>query len=40
MKLKDIVTDIAIDPRKLTEYALNLDNPKGRDKAIMFRFHR
>ncbi|MGL5836549.1 MAG: DUF6883 domain-containing protein [Waterburya sp.] len=39
MKLKDIVIDIAIDPRKLTEYALNLDNPKGRDKAIMFRFH-
>jgi hypothetical protein len=39
MKLKDIVTDIVIDPRKLTEYALNLDNPKGKDKAIMFERH-
>ncbi len=39
MKFKDIVTDIIIDPRKLTEYALNPDNPKGADKAIMFKRH-
>jgi hypothetical protein len=39
MKLKDIVTDIVIDPRKLTEYALNFDNPKGADKAMMFERH-
>jgi filamentous hemagglutinin len=39
MKLKDIVSRIFIDPRKLTEYALNPDNPKGTDKAIMFQRH-
>ncbi len=39
MKLKDIVTDIIIDSRKLTQYALNPDNPKGADKAIMFECH-
>ena len=39
MKLKDIVTDIIIDSRKLTQYALNPDNPKGVDKAIMFKCH-
>ncbi len=39
MKFKDIVTDIMIDSRKLTEYALNSDNPKGADKAIMFKHH-
>jgi hypothetical protein len=26
-----------IDPRKLTEYALNPDNPVGSDKALMFQ---
>ena len=36
MKLRDIVTDVIIDSRKLTEYALNPDNPKGIDKAVMF----
>ena len=39
MKLRDIVNNIIIDSRKLTEYALNLDNPKGADKAVMFERH-
>ena len=39
MKLRDIATQIQIDPRKLTEYALNPDNPVGADKALMFRQH-
>jgi hypothetical protein len=37
MKLRDIATQIQIDPRKLTEYALNPDNPVGADKAFMFQ---
>lgn len=37
MKLKEIVNRLAIDPRKLTEYALNPDNPVGKDKAIVFQ---
>jgi len=36
MKLGDIVQRIEIDPRKLTDYALNPDNPVGKDKAIVF----
>lgn len=39
MKLRDLVSRVVIDPRKLTEYALNPDNPKGADKAVMFRRH-
>ncbi|MCT7975466.1 DUF6883 domain-containing protein [Laspinema olomoucense] len=39
MKLGDIVSRLVIDPRKLTEYALNPDNPKGADKALMFERH-
>lgn len=39
MKLGDIVTRLVIDPRKLTEYALNPDNPVGADKAVMFQRH-
>lgn len=39
MKLGDVASHTIIDPRKLTEYALNLDNPKGADKAIMFERH-
>ena len=39
MKLGEIVSRLAIDPRKLTNYALNLDNPAGRDKALMFQEH-
>ena len=36
MKLGDIAAEITIDSRKLTEYVLNPDNPKGADKAVMF----
>ncbi|MFB2838350.1 DUF6883 domain-containing protein [Floridanema evergladense] len=39
MKLRDIVSRLVIDPRKLTEYALNPDNPIGGDKAVMFQLH-
>lgn len=37
MKLGDIVSRVVIAPRKLTDYALNPDNPKGADKAVMFQ---
>jgi hypothetical protein len=37
MKLSDVVPHVEIDPRKLTEYALNPDNPVGADKAIIFQ---
>ena len=36
MKLSDIVQQIFIDPRKLTHYALDLDSPYGKHKAIQF----
>lgn len=40
MKLRDIVSQISIDPRKLTEYALNLENRTGgADKAVLFQRH-
>lgn len=39
MKLRDVVSRVVIDSRKLTEYALNLNNPQGKDKAIMFQRH-
>jgi hypothetical protein len=39
MKLKELVEEVIIDPRKLTEYALDLENPKGKDKAVMFQRH-
>ncbi len=39
MKLRDVATEIVIDSRKLTDYALNPDNPKGADKAVMFEGH-
>ena len=39
IKLGDVVNRIVIDPRKLTEYALNPDNPRGADKAVMFQRH-
>ena len=39
MKLGDIATDVIIDSRKLTEYALDPNNPKGADKAVMFEHH-
>ncbi|WP_199341256.1 MULTISPECIES: DUF6883 domain-containing protein [Nostocales] len=37
MKLGDIVSRIVIDKRKLTDYALNRDNPVGADKAVIFQ---
>ena len=36
MKLSDIAESIAIDPRKLTHYALDPDSPHGRHKAVLF----
>ena len=39
MKLRELVDEILIDPRKLTDYALDPDNPKGKDKAVMFQRH-
>ncbi len=39
MKLGDLVSRVVIAPRKLTDYALNPDNPKGADKAVMFQRH-
>jgi hypothetical protein len=36
MKLADIVSRVLIDPRKLTEYALDPESPWGRHKAIVF----
>ena len=38
MKLGDIVSRVVIAPRKLTEYDLNPDNPKGAD-TVMFQRH-
>jgi hypothetical protein len=37
MKLKELVSHLVIDARKLTEYALNLDNPVGSNKAVIFQ---
>ena len=36
MKLDDIVDSLVIDPRKLTEYALNYNSKQGKDKALVF----
>ena len=36
MRLADIVKRLRIDPRKLTEYALNPEAPWGRHKAAVF----
>jgi hypothetical protein len=36
MKLRELVDATIIDPRKLTDYALDPENPKGKDKAVMF----
>jgi len=36
VKLSDIVSQVIIDPRKLTEYALNPEAPHGRHKALVF----
>lgn len=39
MKLHQIADRLLVDPRKLVEYALNLNNPQGKDKALMFQRH-
>ncbi len=39
MKLRELVSEVIIDPRKLTDYALDPENPKGKDKAVMFQRH-
>lgn len=36
MKLADIVDRLVIDPRKLTDYALDPNNPIGCHKALLF----
>ena len=36
MRLKDIACCVIIDHRKLTEYALSLSSPRGRNKAVVF----
>jgi len=36
MKLSDVVSRVTIDPRKLTGYALDPENPVGRHKARVF----
>ena len=35
-RLRDIVSRVIIDSRKLTHYALDPDNPLGRHKALVF----
>jgi len=37
MKLADIVQRVRVDPRKLTDYALNTESPWGRHKARVFQ---
>jgi filamentous hemagglutinin len=39
VKLRDTVSRLSIDPRKLTDYALDPASLKGADKAAMFRRH-
>jgi hypothetical protein len=36
LKLADFAIGIEIDPRKLTHYVLNLNSPRGKNKAILF----
>lgn len=37
--MRELVSEIIIDTRKLTDYALDPESPKGKDKAIMFQRH-
>lgn len=37
MKLRDVVSQVAVDPGKLTNYALNPNSPKGANKAVLFQ---
>jgi hypothetical protein len=34
MKMRELVDVITIDPRKLTDYALDPESPRGKDKAL------
>jgi hypothetical protein len=36
MRLRDIVRRVVVDARKLTDYALDPENPIGRHKAVVF----
>lgn len=37
VKLRELASRVVIDPRKLTEYALNPDAARGRHKALVFQ---
>jgi hypothetical protein len=37
MKLSDVVSRVTVDPRKVTEYALDPDHPVGCHKARVFK---
>lgn len=39
MKLIDIVSTLYIPIQKITDYALDLNNPNSKDKAFMFHQH-
>lgn len=39
MKLGDTVNRVSTDTLRLTEYALNAENPVGANKALMFQRH-
>lgn len=36
VRLREVVSQIFVNPRKLTAYPLDLENPKGQAKAMMF----
>ena len=36
MTLSDVADELVIDPRKLTEYALDYSSVRGKDKALVF----
>jgi hypothetical protein len=40
MKLRELVDEVIIDPRKLTDYALDLENPKDSHATRTTRYHR
>jgi hypothetical protein len=39
MKMRELVSEIVIDPRKLTDYALDSESLRGKNKALMFQRH-
>ena len=40
VRLRDLVSGVEVDLRKLTEYALNTESPTGKDKAFVFASQR